>query len=553
MSSRSEGRKYDWVWGVSDKRRGLGLPKDEQGNKTAYPSVNYQQGASLSVTLRKMVGWCVVLLGILSGMVVIAVLGGTFVGVHAWLAIFAATVMGGVPIATSLIAIRNPRKASRIDLWVAPVMLLFVPVWFSFWAVGGLLAAGTLFFGALVIPGFFWLLTSRHNWPLLVERRAHPGRFPLTVVLGSGVFCVSVLIGRLSSLFLPWWAPVGDCGGRPLLTEQGVPANIDFTAKVVFVGPLSFHGFSLWSVARVDERFAGVASWVPNLIFLRGHFRQADRFERYFVEGRRSDGAITRFLPIIEPVDCGRTAHIADAAVAIRALHNGSAVQFLQGTFSLITDVGSLPATVLRTFSQEGISGIANPGKAFRATDVIYDSSLPSRRLIFGGCSGDRCFVHYEQGGIGLSDVLALFSLTSDGKAQVIWQGYCPGAANTTDDLRGWLRNGRCSQSIDVALDNPKPDGKYDIQKCTPKVMSRAEHGESPQFHFRKGEKYLHSPVVACEILESGEIAHAFLKRSSGVADLDNYAVRWVQQLRYNKRPGCGVVESEVDVNIDFN
>jgi len=102
-----------------------------------------------------------------------------------------------------------------------------------------------------------------------------------------------------------------------------------------------------------------------------------------------------------------------------------------------------------------------------------------------------------------------------------------------------------------AAQDRTKAEQEY-VQRCTPKVISRTGHGKSPEFHFRKGEKYEHSPVVAYEVLESGEIAHAVLKRSSGVADLDKYALNWVRELKFNKRSGCGVVQSEFDVTIDF-
>jgi len=54
------------------------------------------------------------------------------------------------------------------------------------------------------------------------------------------------------------------------------------------------------------------------------------------------------------------------------------------------------------------------------------------------------------------------------------------------------------------------------------------------------------------EILESGEIVHATLKRSSGVAEVDNYALKSAQALKFNKRPGCGVIESNIDITIDF-
>ena len=93
-----------------------------------------------------------------------------------------------------------------------------------------------------------------------------------------------------------------------------------------------------------------------------------------------------------------------------------------------------------------------------------------------------------------------------------------------------------------AAQDKAKPKGDYDIQRCAPKLISKAS-GKSPEFHFRKGEEYKHSPVVAYEVLESGEIAHPLLKRSSGVAEVDKYALKWAQELKFNMPPGCGVVD----------
>jgi TonB family protein len=106
-------------------------------------------------------------------------------------------------------------------------------------------------------------------------------------------------------------------------------------------------------------------------------------------------------------------------------------------------------------------------------------------------------------------------------------------------------------KAFGAAQEKTKPEGEYDMKRCAPKVISR-RGDKTPAFHFRKGEKYRHSPAVAYEILESGEIAHAILKRSSGVAEVDKYALNWVQKLKFNRRSGCGVVESTVDVTIDF-
>jgi hypothetical protein len=121
--------------------------------------------------------------------------------------------------------------------------------------------------------------------------------------------------------------------------------------------------------------------------------------------------------------------------------------QFLEGSFTLIHDVRNLPPPVLRGFTEVGGSRlvIANPGEDFRATDVIYDSSLPSKRLIFAGASGEKCFVYYEQGGIGHSYILHLFHVNSD-SMKPVWKGYCPGRPANFEQLRSWLEDGRCSQ-----------------------------------------------------------------------------------------------------------
>jgi hypothetical protein len=278
-------------------------------------------GTWFGVVLRTVAGWLIIVQATLLGMLAIAVLGSTgstWEGGPVLLLTFATIAVGIAPILSSFVALRNPRKAAYIALWVAPIALLLI---FRFpW---GFHAAVLVFAGALVIPGLFWLVTSRLNWPLPLRSPMFPGNPHLDTILSLGMICVLVVIAVLSSLLLPWWSPIGDCGGRPLLTEQGAPRNIDFTARIVFVGPGSLHGWSLWSIARVEHRFADLTSGLANLIILRGFFHPKDKSERYFVEGVRSRGGLTRFLPVFEPTDCGRTARLEDAGVALRVLRDG--------------------------------------------------------------------------------------------------------------------------------------------------------------------------------------------------------------------------------------
>jgi hypothetical protein len=91
----------------------------------------------------------------------------------------------------------------------------------------------------------------------------------------------------------------------------------------MFVGPRTYLNRSLWALARVEERFSGS---LANVIVLRGVFQPGDQSRRYFVEGQRSGGALTRFLPIIEPSPCGRTApsDFDFAAAALRTLRESA-------------------------------------------------------------------------------------------------------------------------------------------------------------------------------------------------------------------------------------
>jgi hypothetical protein len=119
---------------------------------------------------------------------------------------------------------------------------------------------------------------------------------------------------------------------------------------------------------------------------------------------------------------------------------------FLDADFSVITEVRALPNPVLQLFTEKGGTRLvmANPGDKYEATDVISDSSVPRMRLVFGGVSGEKCFVHYEQGGRGHFYVLALFNVTSSGSVKPLWRGYCGGPASNTRKLQSQLVSGDC-------------------------------------------------------------------------------------------------------------
>ena len=110
------------------------------------------------------------------------------------------------------------------------------------------------------------------------------------------------------------------------------------------------------------------------------------------------------------------------------AIANPQAVgEFLAGDFVLVRRVENLPKPVRDWFIERGGSRftIANPGKDFIRTDVIYDSSLPMRKQIFAGVTDDKCFVHYEHGGFAAHSDLVLFKVISSTKADPTSQLIC--------------------------------------------------------------------------------------------------------------------------------
>lgn len=119
---------------------------------------------------------------------------------------------------------------------------------------------------------------------------------------------------------------------------------------------------------------------------------------------------------------------------------------FLEGNFTIVTNVKVLPNPVLQAFSDDNDSHLlmANPGDKFEATGVISDRRVPRMRLIFAGVRNDSNFVHYEQGGRAHLFVVALFKLISPIEVEPFWRGYCTGPAHTLAELRSAVVNGSC-------------------------------------------------------------------------------------------------------------
>ncbi len=117
----------------------------------------------------------------------------------------------------------------------------------------------------------------------------------------------------------------------------------------------------------------------------------------------------------------------------------------LEGEFEIFDHIDKLPRSVQPAFRDKdhGRWVIADPGEKFEATDLITDTSLPGRRLIFWGRSDDEIFVYFEQGGLGLSFVVDAFRAgTPD--MEPVWRRYCRRVAHNFDDLKNMIGSGEC-------------------------------------------------------------------------------------------------------------
>lgn len=112
--------------------------------------------------------------------------------------------------------------------------------------------------------------------------------------------------------------------------------------------------------------------------------------------------------------------------------------------FGVVTSIRGLPLGVrdgLQTLFRGPVLDIAEPGAAFRATDVILEPNLPTRRLVMAACSIDHCMVYYERGGIAHTWQVTLFHWTP-AATRFEWGGIAPGGLRTIDDLREAVLSG---------------------------------------------------------------------------------------------------------------
>ncbi len=119
----------------------------------------------------------------------------------------------------------------------------------------------------------------------------------------------------------------------------------------------------------------------------------------------------------------------------------------LYDTFTIVRTVRQIPAPArarLLGSSTLTLSGMADFGQPFQATDVVGPKPAPFYRLIFSATSQGYCLVYYEHGGIAHSHKVDFFRL-SGGRADRLWGADLTGVNDplTLAQLRTEIRLGR--------------------------------------------------------------------------------------------------------------
>jgi hypothetical protein len=120
-----------------------------------------------------------------------------------------------------------------------------------------------------------------------------------------------------------------------------------------------------------------------------------------------------------------------------------------EARFDIVTSVRGLPLGVrdgLQALFQRHFLDIAEPGAAFRATDVVNDPNLPTRRLVHAACSTDHCVVYYERGGIAHRWQVAIFHW-APAATRFLWGGMAPGGLRTIAEVRNAILTGAIKSS----------------------------------------------------------------------------------------------------------
>jgi hypothetical protein len=156
-----------------------------------------------------------------------------------------------------------------------------------------------------------------------------------------------------------------------------------------------------------------------------------------------------RAVAVLSAIVCCGPLAAAGAQTSVPVLTPSQRAHLKAERFQVVTSVRGLPLGVReelqRLFGPFG-GAIADPGEPFRATDVVTDPTLPSRRLSVAGCSHDHCLVYYERGGFAHVWNVVLLHWTPE-RTRTEGGGMAQGGLRSVDEVRAALLSGAVKES----------------------------------------------------------------------------------------------------------
>jgi hypothetical protein len=284
-----------------------------------------------------------------------------------------------LPLVLPLFALKKKSKKLALILFVGAAALVtpaFIASRWTSWFLPELAAWSAL----LATFGSFWLKTDQwgsspllapFNQPRSTRRKIAGWAFVVVAIVCLDVAFTGVFVAMTSSLFSV------DCNAEQPFTHPLNSEHAVFVASVIFTGfsidtwrrkpTYGFGGSSQsqigdFAIGVVKEKFWGLPSWVHFVLLTRGVYWKG---EVYFVDGRRYDGLLSRYLPIVDGgISCSRTRPVAQAEIDLRELRRHSRL----ASGAQIIGYAMKPQAFRSFFAERPIPPIPMPGAQISAT-----------------------------------------------------------------------------------------------------------------------------------------------------------------------------------------
>jgi hypothetical protein len=295
-----------------------------------------------------------------------------------------------LPFAAGFFASRKPKRAAVLSLAFAALAAVAFALWDWTAALLPSLVCWSAFFWAF---GVFWLGSHKLNWPVLRTGPRSPVRRLGTGLALAGVVAILAVAGTLALTAMRSALRGGECSGSAPSIQPRGPDHAVFTARIIrtrHTARVSGRWAGEWGIGLVEESFWGPVPWrgVPvlltNSVFWEG--------ETYLISGIRAGGVLTRYLPVMEGVNCGDYLSVpaAKAKIQLRFLRNPAAATGLRIAGYALGPAPPAPKETAKPSRAEDFYALLHPRRDY--------APLAGARIALAGSSGTTVLVTDRDG-----------------------------------------------------------------------------------------------------------------------------------------------------------